>query len=60
MTTTQKVANRIAKDKFTTTWSTTTVDWTRDRFHPQIQVGYHAHPLGYKGINLGLEHKHIK
>jgi hypothetical protein len=30
------------------------VSWTRDWFHPQIQVGYNAHPLKYRSINLGF------
>jgi hypothetical protein len=25
-----------------------------DKFHKKFQVGYRAHPLGYRGVNLGI------
>jgi hypothetical protein len=51
----QKTTNKIAKANRVDVWSTTMVSQTKDWFHRQIQVGYHAHPLGYKSVNLGFE-----
>jgi hypothetical protein len=47
----------ITKVKFTIAWSIAMVSRGGDSFHQQVQVGYHAHLLGYKGVDLGFRIK---
>jgi hypothetical protein len=35
-------------------WSTITVKATSECFQNNFKVGFWAHPLGYKGFNLGI------
>jgi hypothetical protein len=39
---------------FNRTWSIIAIRKTNNRFHQNFQVGFKAHPLRYKGINLDI------
>jgi hypothetical protein len=38
---------------FILTWLANEVKFVGDKFHQNFQAGLQAHPLGYRGVNLG-------
>jgi hypothetical protein len=48
----QQVANHHAKAQFYATSTIATIKNVGDTFHKKIQMGWCAHPLGYRGVNL--------
>ncbi len=51
---TQPMTKRCAKTKLNKTQFATTIRCESDRFHCSFQVDYKVHPIGHRGINLGL------
>jgi hypothetical protein len=55
------VVERVAEREFTkqqlitfiVAWSSATIKEAKDKFHCNFKKGMQAHPLGYKGVNLG-------
>ncbi len=41
------------RTNFIATWSSSTVKESGDIFHYNFKVGFQAHPLRYRGVNLG-------
>jgi hypothetical protein len=39
--------------RFILTWLANEVKYVGDKFHENFQARLQAHPLGYKGVNLG-------
>jgi hypothetical protein len=57
LTATEKLVEReLVKQQwadFIAAWSSSTVRKVGYKFHSNFKVGLWAHPLGYKGVNLG-------
>jgi hypothetical protein len=53
-----KVAQRLVEKRyranFKLTWSTLAIKEASNKFHQNFQTSFRAHPLGYKGVNLGI------
>lgn len=53
-----RIAQRLIEKQyriyFNQTWSTITIIEAGNRFHQNFQASFRAHPLRYKGINLGI------
>jgi len=56
-TTTKRLTKRELvkqqQDNFIVAWSSSLVRETRNRFHYNFKASIQAHPLGYRGVNLG-------
>jgi hypothetical protein len=53
-----KVAQRLVEKRyranFNLAWSTLAIKEASNKFHQNFQTSFRAHPLGYKGVNLGI------
>jgi hypothetical protein len=50
----QRLIEKQYKVDFNRTWSTIAIIKAGNRFHQNFQASFRAHPLRYKGINLGV------
>lgn len=50
----KQVANQLVEAQFYKTQTAITIKNARDNLHKRFQMGQCAHPLGYRGVNLGF------
>ncbi len=50
---TQKIVEKCARARFTTTWTLTTIVEMGDRFHHDFQIGFRVDSCKNMGLNLG-------